>query len=71
MGKKLKYKIPLGKDEMVVFFTKDLLAYEDLVKLKEALDKIDFDNKKYMILPSEFIKDIKIIKRKRKNVGKR
>ena len=65
---KRSIKVPLGKKYFTVIKTTNLYS-GDIEKLEELCNKIDWDNAKFVFLPSEFIESIKFYKKKwlRKN----
>ncbi|MFX0071896.1 MAG: hypothetical protein ACFFAO_12475 [Candidatus Hermodarchaeota archaeon] len=61
LKKSKKIKITSDKcNGVFVIYTKDVLCDEDIIRLKEALETAD----KYVVLPSEYIKKVRFVKRK-------
>lgn len=53
----------LGKNVIYVVFTKDLFGHGHVEAMRNTLDKIKWDEDKYIMLPSEYIEKIEVIDR--------
>ncbi len=61
--KKRKLKIPIKKNYMMIVYTQNIYSDEEIELLKRAFEGTDPDTKN-LIVPSEYIKKIRFIKRK-------
>lgn len=66
MKKLKKIKLKLKENRLVVIYTKNLYTQQDYDELINFIRSINWEKKGCVIIPSEYVKKIKIIKRKRK-----
>jgi len=60
---KKNLKIPIKDNYIMIVYTKDIYADEELNQLKDMFSGINLDTS-HLIVPSEYIKKIRFIKRK-------
>jgi len=56
----MKIKIPVNKNKMAVIYTKDIVSVVEVERLIEFMKAVDW-NKKWVILPSEYIEKVEFI----------
>ena len=66
MKKLKKIKIKLKENRLVVVYTKNIYMGEDLERVKDFFETVNWEETPYILIPSEYVKKIKIIKRRRK-----
>ena len=60
---KRKLKLPIRENYLMILYTQDICNDKDLQLLKNAFSGMNLDTE-YLIVPSEYIKKIRFIKRK-------
>ena len=58
----MKVKI-LGQGYLYIIHTRDIYTEEELKKFQECMEAIDWDNGKWLLVPSEYVSKIQIVKR--------
>lgn len=57
-------KIPVDEDRLAVIYTQDVCTENELRRIRNFAQSINW-NKEYVMVPSEYIKGIKFIRRRK------